>query len=137
MKLALALLLMAAALAWTGAELRGAAGEPIVSAARAKTGAAQQTQAPPQRSAVIEGAPSLFRPISATGGAADRPGVSFALVGIVARDRERIALLRDEADQRAWRVRVRDRVGDWTVTRIDARCVLLRRSGGARQQRCI
>jgi hypothetical protein len=138
MRLPFILLALACAFAWTAASLRAkdaaaAAETPIIAAARTT---ARPVPAARAETSPVE-APPLFRPVSESASGEGRPGESFALVGIVARAQERIALLRDESDQRAWSVRRRDRVGDWTVERIGARCILMRRAGGARQERCL
>ena len=137
MRLALALLVLACVFAWGGAFLWSGEASGVVAAKRARPAiAAAGANAVQADAPDLMGAPSLFRALVPPY-AGPRAGESFALVGLVARDAQRIALLRDEADQRAWSARVGDHVGAWTIERIGARCVTLRRGGGRRQERCL
>jgi len=133
MKAALLLFALAAMLSWASLELGKLGAAPTIVAAT-------RTAPPPAPTALVdtiqsapppalEAAAPLFRPAALPAALREpQPGEAFALVGLAGGADDRVAFLRDEADQRTFTARTGEDVRDWTIEDASDRCVVLRRA---------
>jgi hypothetical protein len=151
MRLAFALLIAAAILAWGASALRtiDIVGPSVTMAAPrpperpvprptpeistlTSTESEPDTNEPPAFAA-----PPLFRPLTPPENeTAAKPGENFVLVGLTRRQDTRLVFLRDQADNRTWTLRAGERVHDWVLEDIADTCVVLRRRAD-RQSLCL
>ncbi len=146
MRFALLLLGLAAALSLAQYAPRTAQGEEVVAAVRRGSHPPAPTAANATLNVRNAASPSLldqprepplFRPAQTPAAlATPRSGESFALVGLVSRDGQAMAFVRDTVDGRSWRLRQGERAGDWTLAAMGQNCVTLTR-GRRRQEICL
>lgn len=142
MRLALALLACAALLSLVSWRIGESTLFAVAQSAETPSAprAAVQPSAPDANAAapgVAISAPSLFRALTAPPETqAPQPGQRFRLVGRAGADAAPVVLLRDEADNQTFSVRVGDHVRDWVVESIEHNCVVLRQAR-RRQNACL
>jgi hypothetical protein len=125
MRVALMLMLLAVLTLWsrTQLELAPIQGRAEQNQAPEATPPAQ-ANAPPQTGVTVQAIPPLFRELQ-TPQPPQRLREDLVMLGVVSSSGQQLAHLRDTADGATILIRVGDRVGAWTVDRVDERCAVL------------